>query len=93
MVLCFSVVIILFRLLTHGNLPSKIEALFIEINLRNKKWLMWRGYNPNKSLVNKFTYDIGKVLDSYMGNYDNFLIVGDLNSEITESAMHEFCKL
>ena len=54
---------------------------------------MWRGYNPNKSLVNKFTYDIGKVLDSYMGNYDNFLIVGDLNSEITESAMHEFCKL
>ena len=23
------------------------------------------------------TYDIGKVLDSYIGNYDNFLIAGD----------------
>ena len=48
------------------------------------------GYNPNKSLINKFTYDIGKVLDSFIGNYDSFLNDGDLNSEITESSMHEF---
>ena len=31
-------------------------------------------YNPNKSLINKLTYDISKVLDSYIGNYDNFVI-------------------
>ena len=37
------------------------------------------------------TYDIDKVLDSYIGNYDNFLIAGDLNSEITESSVREFC--
>ena len=50
------------------------------------------GCNPNKSLISKFTYDIGKVLHSCIGNYDNFLIVGDLNSEITEhSSTHEFC--
>ena len=48
------------------------------------------GYN-HKSLINKFTHDIGKVLDSFIGNYDNFLIVGDLNSEIGESSMHDFC--
>ena len=41
------------------------------------------GYNTNKSLINKFTYDIGKVLGSFIGNYDNFFIVGDLNSQIT----------
>ena len=28
-------------------------------------------------MVNNFTFDIGKVLDSYIGNYDNFLINGD----------------
>ena len=50
------------------------------------------GYNPNKSLIDKFTYDIGKVLDSFVGNYDNFLIAGNLNSEITKGSMHEFCK-
>ena len=49
------------------------------------------GYNPSKPFINKFTYDIGKVLDFYIGNDDNFLIVGDLNSQITESSMHEFC--
>ena len=81
-----------FTLLKPGNLPSISEALFIEINLRSKKWLMCCSYNPNKSLINKFAYDIGKVLDFFIGNYDNFLIVGNLNSEITESSMHEFCR-
>ena len=49
------------------------------------------GYNPNKSMINKITHDIGKVLISYIGHYAIFLILGDLNSEITESSMHEFC--
>ena len=62
-----------FRLLKPGILPSNTEALFIEINLRKKKWLMCCGCNPNKSLINKFTHDIGKVLNSCIGNYDNFL--------------------
>ena len=77
-----------FRLLKPGNLT---EALFTEINLGKKKWLMCCGYNPNKSLINKFTHGIGKVLDSFIGNYDNFLSVGDLNSKSTESSMYEFC--
>ena len=52
---------------------------------------MWCGYILKKSLINKFTYDICKVLGSFMSNYDNSLIVGYLNSEVTESSMHEFC--
>ena len=80
-----------FRLLKPRNLPSNTEALFIEINLRKKKWLMCSGYNPNKSLINKFTYDIDKALDCFIGNDDNFFIVGDLNSEINEKSMHEYC--
>ena len=63
-----------FRLLKLGNLPSNTEALFIEINFRKKIWLCC-GYNPNKSLINEFIYDIGKVFDSYIDNYDNFFIV------------------
>ena len=42
-------------------------------------------------MTNKFTRDIGKVLDCFIGNYYNLLIVGDLNSEIVESSMHDFC--
>ena len=79
-----------FWLLKTGNLSSNTEALFSETNLCKTKWLMYCGYNSNKSLINKFTYDIGKVLGSFIGNYDNFLIVGDLNYEITERSMHQF---
>ena len=63
-----------FMLLKPGNVQSNTEALFIEINLHKKKWLMCCSYNPNKCLINKFTYDISKVLDSFIGNYDNFVI-------------------
>ena len=48
------------------------------------------GYNPNKFLINKFTYDIGKALDSSIGNYDNF-IIRVMNSEVTQNSMHELC--
>ena len=82
---------IFFRLLKPGNLPSNTEVIFIEINLRKKKWQMCCGYNPSRSFVNKFTYDIGKALDCYIGNYENFFFVGDLNSKTTESSTHEFC--
>ena len=78
-----------FRLLTPGNVPSNTEALFIEISLRKKKRLMCCGYNPNKSLINKFAYDIS--IGFFIGNYDNFLIVRDLNSEVTESSIYGLC--
>ena len=73
-----------FRLSKPGNLPSNTEALLTEINLRKKKWIICCGQNSNKFLINKFTYDIGKALDSFIGNYDNFLNIVDMNSEITE---------
>ena len=47
------------------------------------------GYNPNRSLINKFTFDISKALDFHISNnYDNFLIIEDLNSEIIERLMN-----
>ena len=32
------------------QLPTNMEGIFIELNIRNKKWLMFCGYNPKKSL-------------------------------------------
>ena len=34
----------------------------------------------------------GKSLDSYMSRYDNFLVIADLNCEISETVMSEFCE-
>ena len=63
-----------FRLSKPGNLPSNAKSLFTEINLGKKKMAIVLRLQSNKSLINKFTYDIGKVLDSFIDNYDNFLI-------------------
>ena len=49
-----------FRLLKPGNLPFNTKALFVEINLRKKKWLMCCSCNPNKSLINKHINKINK---------------------------------
>ena len=35
---------------------------------------------------------IGDNLDVYLGDYDNYLLIGDFNSEITERAMSDFCE-
>ena len=32
-------------------------------------------------------------LDFYMNKYDNFLMLGDFNSEMSEYAMEEFCEI
>ena len=39
------------KLLKLENLPSDIEAMFIEMNIKSKKWLLCCTYNPNKSLT------------------------------------------
>ena len=49
-------------------------------------------YNPAKSNISSHLRMVGKSLDSYMSSYDNFLVIGDLNSEISEMAMSEFCE-
>ena len=36
---------------------------------------------------------LGPILDHYMGTFDNFLLVGDFNSETSEPTMAEFCDL
>ena len=37
------------------TLPSDIEAIFIERNIKSKKWPLCCTYNPNKSLIEPST--------------------------------------
>ena len=39
------------KLLKLDNLPSDIEAIFIEMNMKSKKWLLCCTYKPNKTLI------------------------------------------
>ena len=72
------------------NLPNDIESIFVELNLKNNKWLLMGTYRP-PSQCSKFYYsEIGKVLDHFSSSYDNILLAGDFNEEIEMSNTKSF---
>ena len=64
--------------------------MLLEIKFRNKKWLLCGGYNPNKNSINYFLEHIGKALDTYLGQYDNIILLGDFNCEESNTVMETF---
>ena len=60
--------------------------------MRKNKWILFGGYNPKKEQAPFFFRHLGNVLDKYIGKYDNLLLLGDFNSEITEDAIKNFCE-
>ena len=70
---------------------SNMEGIFLEINLRATKWLIFGGYNNNKVNIDNFLATMGPHLDYYLPKFDNLLLLGDFNSEPHETAMNEFC--
>ena len=75
------------------QLPTNMEGIFIELNIRNKKWLMFCGYNPKKELISNYLNNVGIDIDNLLGNYDNMIIIGDFNSEMEEEKMKDFCEI
>ena len=81
------------REFTNFNDVSNIEGIFLEINLRKTKWLLFGGYNPNKLNIGNFLGKLGPILDKHMYKFDNLLLLGDFNSEMQEFRMSEFCNM
>ena len=68
-----------------------LEGIFLEINLRKNKWLIFGGYNNHKSNINSFLGSIGHILDNHICNFENFILLGDFNSEISDDPLKIFC--
>ena len=75
------------------NTELFIEGFCIKVNISKKKWLLVCTYNSNKNLILNYLKEIGKNVDNYSSKYDNFILLGDLNSELTESAVRDFCQI
>ena len=87
-------------LFVRKDIPSKAlktnfskEGIFIEINFKKCKWLLFGGYNPHKDYIKDFLLEIQRELDNLMTSYENFILMGDFNSEITEYFMEDFCNM
>ena len=68
------------------------KGIFLEINLRKCKWLLLDGYNYNKANIDTFLGHLEPILDYHMTKLENFLLLGDFNSEMKEACMNEFCE-
>ena len=80
-------------LLTEYKLQDNIECLFIKINIRKKKWLFCCSYNPNKNNISKHLHCLSKGLDTYISQYDNIMLLGDLNVESSDPVLNDFCNV
>ena len=59
---------------------------------KKKKWLPSYSYNPQKGNTKQHVSNISKGLDELNSKYDNILGIGDLNSEMSEFSLDEFCQ-
>ena len=48
-------------------------------------------FNPNVGLIQNYTANLSKYLDFYSSKYENFIVIDDLNAEMTDSYLEEFC--
>ncbi len=78
------------------NLPfdSDNEGIFIELNLRNNKWLLFGGYNPKTERISQYINNLANRLNKHMNNYDNIIMIGDYNCDLNvkDNKVYEFCK-
>ena len=76
--------------LLQFKFDSDIGCIIIEISIFKKIWLIMGLYNPKDQQIVNFLMVISKCLDHYFSLYDNIILLGDFNAEITEVAMDEF---
>ena len=81
------------KLLSKHNFTQYVEGLFVEINLRKTKLLLFGGYrseHPKYGLSKSdFLEQLRFGLDKY-SSYEKILIAGDLNIDYKEEILEEF---
>ena len=71
---------------------NPIEGLFfMEINLRNKTWLINCSYNPKKTSLSNHIAALSKSLDLLTTKYERLLFLGDFNAGMEDSSIEILC--
>ena len=77
------------KLLTKHSFPNDIEGLFVEINFRKSKWLLFGTYHP-PSQNDQYYFDcLDKALDVY-SSYEKVILTGDFNARESECVFDLF---
>ena len=79
------------RLLKEHIIPSNIEIMCVEINLRKQKWVVVGIYRPPSMNVTYFLEHLSRVIDCYYKKYERVIVMGDFNIEPSEEPLDSFC--
>ena len=72
-------------------MPEKFESIFIELKIRNKKWLVFKGYNPKTEYIRTYLDQVGQSLNLLIKKFENIIMLGDFNAQITNINIKDFC--
>ena len=70
-----------------------IECISLEVNLNKKKWVLLSVYRPSTQSEEIFLDNLGRALDKYSGEFENFIILGDFNMTVNEGELKNFLDL
>ena len=68
----------------------RIEGFVVELNLKRKKWLLCCSYNPKFSIISFHAIKLGENLGTLTSKYDNIILLGDFNTEPTDTALSNY---
>ena len=69
------------------------ESFYVELNFRKKKRLLNCSHNPINSSIESYLDSLFKSTVLLSSKYDNFILLGDFNSCMEDSAMKTFGKI
>ena len=78
------------RQLDKHEFSDGIEGIFLEINLRHSKWLLFGTYHPPSQNDAFYFNNIARSLDTYTTTYHKIILAGDFNAEEGERELDDF---
>ena len=61
---------------------SNFEIIFLEITLRNRKWLLIGLYKPPGQKEKGFLENLNSILNKSISKYENIILISDFNSSV-----------
>ena len=78
------------RLLKNFDIPSNIQIIPFELNLRKEKWMFMCIYRPPFQSKQYFLEKLSEIIDHFSSIHDNYIILGDFNMEPSVSILKTF---
>ena len=68
------------KIINHYEFPKDIQCIAMDLNVTNKKYVIFSIYRPPKQNINYFLNSLPEGLDFYLKHYENNCILGDFNA-------------